>query len=231
MPVNVKGLIVVLFLSALVFALGKRTALHFMEEEDFKRRRNIWLILSAAAFLSQSFWLFSLVAVPILYWGGKKDTHPLAFYLLLMNVIPAIPVPIPTNGLGINQLFNLDILRLLSLCVLVPTAWRIHKSPDPNRIHGVRGMDLLVLGFGALKVALYVPPDLPNHVILHTSFTNNVRDALLYLIDIYVLYYVASRSASSTRVIRDALAAFCLSCTIMACVALFETLKHWLLYT
>lgn len=231
MPVNLKALIVVLALSGLVFALGKRTALHFTEEDDFARRRNIWFALSAAAFLAPNIWLFTLIAAPVLYWGGKRDTNPLAFYVLLMNVIPSFSIQIPTAGLGVKQLFGLDIFRILAFFVLIPAAWRLHKSDNPERIRGLQRLDLLVLGYGILRVALYVPPDLPNHVILHSSFTNTLRDAFLFFLDFYVLYYVASRSASSRRAIVDALAAFCLACTIMASVAVFESVKHWLLYT
>jgi hypothetical protein len=230
MPLNVKALIYVLALSGLVFALGKGIALHFMEEEDFKRRRNIWLLLSAAAFLSPSFWVFALVAVPVLYWGGKKDTHPLAFYLLLVNIIPSIPVQIPTAGLGINQLFQVDVFRLLSFCVVVPAAWRLHKSNASERSKEFRRLDLLVLGYCMLKILLYVPPDMPEHVILQNSFTNVLRKTLLILTDIYALYYLASRSASTRRAIVDALATFCLACTVMASIAVFESLKHFLLY-
>lgn len=231
MPLNVKEMIIVLALSTLVFAVGKSTALEFMDEGDFKRRRNVWLILSAAAFLSPSFWIFALVAAPSLYIGGRKDGNPLAFYLLLMNVIPSIPVDIPTNGLGIQQLFYLDIFRLLSICVLVPAALKLRRSGDPDRIRGLQGMDYLLIGYGILTVAFFVPPDRPDHVILHNSFTNVLRDAFLFVLDIYLVYYVASRSATRRRVIVDALAAFCLSCTVMATVAVFESVKHWRLYT
>ena len=231
MPLNVKELIIVLALSTLVFAVGRSTALQFMDEGDFKRRRNVWLILSAAAFLSPNFWLFALVAAPALYIGGRKDGNPMAFYLLLMNVIPSIPIQIPTNGLGIQQLFYLDIFRLLSICVLVPAALKLRRSDDPHRIRGLQGMDYLLIGYGILTVAFFVPPDRPDHVILHNSFTNVLRDALLFVLDIYLVYYVASRSATRKRVIVDPLAAFCLSCTVMATIAAFESVKHWLLYT
>lgn len=231
MPFNVKQLIIVLVLSALVFAVGKSTALEFMDEGDFKRRRNVWLILTAAAFLSPNFWLFALVAVPALYLGGRKDSNPMAFYLLLMNVIPSIPIQIPTNGLGIQQLFYLDIFRLLSLCVLVPAALKLRKSDDPRKIRGLQGMDYLLIGYGILTVAYFVPPDRPDHVILHNSPTNVLRDAFLFVLDIYLVYYVASRSATRKRVIVDALAAFCLSCTVMATIGVFESVKHWLMYT
>lgn len=228
MPVNVKALIVVLALSGLVFAFGKRTALHFMEEADFRRRRNVWLILSAAAFLSPTFWWFAPVAIPVLYWAGKKDTNPLAFYLLVMNVIPSIHVDIPT--VGINHLFDLDIFRLLSLCVVVPAALRVRKSRKLAGNAKLDFMDVLLLGYGVLQVALFVPPDLPSRVVLHSSPTNDLRTAFLFLVDIYFLYYLASRSCTSRRAFEDSLAAFCLACTILATIALFESLKHWLLY-
>lgn len=231
MPVNVKELIVVLGISILVFAFGKATALHFMDEADFMRRRNIWLILSAAAFLSPTFWWFTLIAAPTLYWAGKNDTNPLALYLLLMNVIPSISIPIPTGGLPIQQLFNLNIFRLLSLCVLVPAAWRLRNSREPNRVPGFDLMDYLLIGFGLLKVALFVSPYRPDHIILHNSFTNMLRGSFLFFIDIYVLYYIASRSCTTRRAIVDAMAAFAVSCIIMASVASFESVKHWLVYS
>jgi hypothetical protein len=231
MSIYLKQLIVVLGLSALVFAIGKSTALNFMDEADFKRRRNIWMLLSAAAFLSPNFWLFALVAAPALYWGGKRDSHPLAFYVLLMNVIPDISVEIPTDGLGIKKLFSLSIFRLLSLCVLLPAAWQLRKSKDPDRIKGLQGMDWLLLAYGVLQAVLFVSPDMHSNAVMHTSFTNELREAFLFVIDCYLLYYVASRSSSTQRAILDTLAAFCLACLVMASAAVFESWKHWLLYT
>ena len=98
--------------------------------------------------------------------------------------------------------------------MLLPAALRLRKSDDPNRIRGLQGMDYLLLGYGILTVAFFVPPDRPDQVILHNSFTNVLRDSFLFVLDIYLVYYVASRSATSKRVIVEALAAFCLSCTV-----------------
>jgi hypothetical protein len=227
--IYIKELIVVLGLSIPLFAALRHTALIFMDEADFNRRRNVWLILTCTAFLSPSFWLFAAVATPLLYWGGRKDTNPIAFYLFLLNVIPSITIPIPS--FLVQELFDLDILRLLSLCVLVPAALRIRKSRhlDPNA--RLTGMDYALLGFGILQVFLFIPPDLPNGVILQNSYTNDLRSAFLFLIDTYVVYYVASRSVTDRRKLLDAMAAFCLSCCLMALIAIFESVKHWLLYT
>ena len=91
-------------------------------------------------------------------------------------------------------------------------------------------MDFLLIAYGILTVVLYVPPDVSSKAYQHTSVTNVLRETVLYILDIYALYYVASRSCSSRRAILDVFAAFCLSCTIMATTAVFESVKHWLLY-
>lgn len=227
--IYLKELIVILGLSIPLFAALKPTALVFMDESDFKRRRNVWLILTCTAFLSPSFWLFAAIAAPVLYWGGRKDTNPIAFYLLLLNVIPPIAAAIPP--IVVKQLFDLDILRLLSFCVLVPAALRIRKTKAAEPAASVKTMDLALIGLGALQVLLFVPPDLGNRVILQNSLTNDLRSGFLFLVDTGVLYYLASRSATDRRKLLDALAAFCVSCCLMAFIAMFESVKHWLLYT
>lgn len=229
MWISIKELVVVLGFSIPLFAVAKSTALNFTDEGDYKRRRNVWLILTIAAFLSPSFWLFVAIAAPLLYWGSKKDTNAMGFYLLLMNVIPSIPIAIPT--VVIKQLFDLDIFRLLAFCVIVPAALRIRKSKGPEQINGMKVMDVALLGYGVLQVFLFVPPESIHHVTLQNSFTNDLRSAFLFLTDVYALYYVASRSCADRRKLLDALAAFCLSCSLIALIAIFESVKHWLLYT
>lgn len=228
MPLGLKELIVVLALGGMVFALGKPVALKFMAEGDLRLRRNAWLILTIAAFLSPSFWTFVLIAAPTLYIAGRRDSNPLALYLLLMGVIPPVAVEIP--AIAVNRIFELDIFRLLSICVLIPAAFRLRKSADADPLRGFTILDLLLLGYGVLQIVLFVPPDLPNHVILENSFTNGLRTAFLFVVDFYALYYVASRSPFTRDRLVEGLAAYCLCCTIMASVAIFESLKHWLLY-
>ena len=229
MAYELKLLIVVLGLSIPLFAIARSTALVFMDEADFKLRRNVWLVLTAVAFIVPSFWAFCLVAAPLSYWAGKRDRNPVALYLMLMSVIPPISVSIPP--ILINEIFSMDIFRLLSLCVLVPAALRLRKSKEAGQIGGLKLMDLALLGFGALTVVLYVPPDFGNGRILQNSATNDVRSVFLYMIDVYALYYVASRTCTDQKKLREAMAAFCLACALMALVALFEAAKRWLLYT
>ena len=61
MPLNVKNLIVDLAFSVVVFKFAKSTALLFSSEQDFARRRNLWYVLTVAAILSPSIWLYVLM--------------------------------------------------------------------------------------------------------------------------------------------------------------------------
>jgi len=224
-----KELIVILAIAGLTFRLAKPTALRFSAGADFLRRRNVWLALTIIAFLSPNFWIFAFFAVPIYIWTGRKDSNPIAAYLLLMHVAPPVSVDLP--AIGISQLFSLDNYRLLSFCILIPIALRARRSIDRDRTARSRMTDLLLLAFLVVQCAGFVPPDLPNHVILQDSVTNLLRRAFLDFIDIFVLYYAVSRSCDDRRKIVDAQAAFCLSSGIMAIVATFEHFKGWLLYT
>jgi O-antigen ligase len=91
-------------------------------------------------------------------------------------------------------------------------------------------MDYLLLAYGVLQIVLFVPADVPSHEIIPDSFTSMLRRALLFFVDTYVLYFAISRTCSSARSIRDALAAYCLSSAVMSLVGGFEGARHWLLY-
>jgi hypothetical protein len=225
---NFKELVVVLGISAIAFLFLKPFALRFTAESDFNRRRNLWLVLTFVGFLSPNIWLYVLVAGPLLLWAGRKDSNPIALYLVLLHVIPPVAVPIPLPGA--NTFFDISNYRLLALCILIPTVWRLRTDPAAPEARGLQGMDLLLLAYGVLQTVLYVRPDIPTAYLLHDSTTNVLRRLFLFLLDIYALYYAVSRSCSSKTKIVDAMAAFCVVCCVMALQGVFENLRHWLLY-
>jgi hypothetical protein len=225
---TIKRLLVVLIIAATVFYFARPIALRFMSGEDFSRRRLVWLVMTTVAFLSPSFWLYVLVGIPVFVWANRKDSNPTALYLLMLHVIPPIAFAIPL--LGNNGLFDLDNYRLLAFCVLLPATMRYLKNRQEPTGGGVGAMDVLLLVFGALQVALYTPPDLPNHVLVPDSPTNMLRRAVLFFLDIYLLYFTVSRTCQSRRKVVEAAATYCLASALMASIALFENVRHWLLY-
>jgi O-Antigen ligase len=225
---SIKALIVVLAIAGIVFRLAKPIALRFMSEDDFLRRRLVWFVLTCASFVSPSFWLYLLVAVPVLVWSYRKDSNPIGLYLMMLYVIPPVGVIIPV--LGNNGLFPLDNYRLLALCVLLPAVIRYRKTS-----HGARGgafgaMDILLLAFGVLQIVLYTAPDLPFHFVIPDSPSNVLRRTVLFFLDTYLLYFAVSRICRSRQKMMDAAASLCLSCAVLAAIAIFERAKGWLLY-
>ena len=61
------------------------------------------------------------------------------------------------------------------------------------------------------------------------TLTDSLRRAFESCFDIFVSYYVLSRSSSRCE-IQELLVAFCVVCAVMAAIATFEGAKHWLLY-
>ena len=225
---SIKALIVVLTIAATIFYLAKPIALRFMSGEDFSRRRLVWFVLTAVGFVSPNFWLYALVAVPMFVWAGRNDSNPIALYLLMLHVIPPVAVNIPV--LGNNGLFPLDNYGLLALCVLLPATIRYRKNPEGPMPGAFGAMDILLLAFGVLQVALYTPPDLPHHFVIPDSPSNALRRGVLFLLDTYLLYFAVSRICQSRKKMVDAAATFCLAGAVMAAIALFEHTKGWLLY-
>lgn len=228
MSVNARALVIVLAVSAIAFHYARPLALKCCAPEEFARRRNIWFILTIAGFLLPSFWLFVLIAAPLLIWAGRKDTNPIALYLLLMHVIPPLSEQIPVAG--IHELFSVNMYRLLSATILLPAALRVRRSQGDSPGGYSKAMEFLLIAYGILQVVLFIRPDVPNPQLYQNSLTTCLRTAFLFLIDAYLLYYVASRAASDRRRLNDALAAFFIACLIMAPLAVFEGLKHWALY-
>ena len=217
---NIKALIVVLAIAATVFHLAKPIALQFISGDDFLRRRLVWFVLTAVSFVSPNIWLYALIAVPMLVWANRNDSNPIALYLLMLHVIPPVGVIIPI--LGNNGLFPLDNYRLLALCVLLPAAIRYRKNEEEATAGRLGAMDVLLLAFGALQVALYTPPDLPHHLLIPDSPSNVLRRAVLFFLDTYLLYFTVTRTCQSRRKMVDAAATFCLACAVMAAIAMFE---------
>jgi O-antigen ligase len=225
---SIKSLIVVLTIAATVFYLAKPTALRFMSGEDFSRRRLVWFVLTTVGFVSPNFWLYALVAVPMFVWAGRKDSNPIALYLLMLHVIPPVAVSIPV--LGNNGLFPLDNYGLLALCVLLPATIRYRKNSEGPMPGAFGAMDVLLLAFGVLQVALYTPPDLPHHFVIPDSPSNALRRGVLFLLDTYLLYFAVSRICQSQKKMVDAAATFCLAGAVMAAIGIFEHTRGWLLY-
>lgn len=76
MPEHFRALIVILFLASVVFLLARRPATDLIPLSDFKRRRNLWFLLTLLAFVSHSFWLYWVRAPSSCLSPGAASTTP-----------------------------------------------------------------------------------------------------------------------------------------------------------
>jgi hypothetical protein len=218
---NLKALVVVLAIALVMFAIAKPFCLHFMAEKDFLRRRNVWFALTITAFVTPSFWLFAAIALPVLAWSASKDTNPLALYMLVFCIIPPV-ISFELPVVGLNALFRLNYVRLVAFAILIPLAWKLLKSKDNREALKLTKIDWFVLGFAALHLTLLLP---------YESVTHNMRRWVLHFLDIMILYFVATRACRGRQDIIEVMATYCLLCAVLAPIAIFESQRHWLLYT
>src|SRR6476660_4544177 len=119
MPEHLRAFVVVAVLSVMSFLVLRRPVVAMgMAEEDFRRRRNLWLAVTALAFFTSNFWIFMLLAGGLLLFA-RKERNPFALYLFLLCAVPPYAVALP--GLGIvNTLFEFNFPLILALLGLLP---------------------------------------------------------------------------------------------------------------
>lgn len=221
MPIHLRALIVIIFLAVVVFAFTKAPACAVAStQHDFERRRNLWIAVTIIAFLAHNFWVYIASTTALLLFFLPRETNKLALFFFLLFAVPAIESQI--SGMGvINHFFSINYLRLLSLTILLPSYLSLRKQKNVTPF--LRFLtDKFVFGYIILLFLL---------MLNASTFTNALRHGILYgFLDVFLPYYVASRSLQDLKQFRDALMAFVIASMILSLIGVFEFLKHWLLY-
>lgn len=226
MPENIRALIVILFLATITFAFAARSASAIINREDFTRRRNIWFALTLAAFLSHNFWLFLAITLLLLIYTKRRESNLPALYFFILFVVPVSIVQVPGMGL-VNFLFDLTYARVLALLILFPSFLYLRKQSDTPAF-GRTGPDKVLAAYLLLTAILYFREGSSTYVTY--TFTNSLRQVFYLFIDIFLPYFVISRSLKSLQSFRDALLSLVLAIMVLAPMAFFEFAKSWLLY-
>lgn len=218
---DLKALIVILALSVPVFLIARAPACEFANEKaDFDRRRNLWIGITLLAFVAHSFWIYVTGAVLLVAFAAQRETNRLALFVALMMAVPAFSEIIPGIG-GIRQIISLTHVRMLSIVLLLPAYLAIRRQPEVLPF-GRTAADMCLLGYVVLQLVLQVSI---------ASFTAISRSAIYSFTDVFLPYYVASRGLRDLRAYRDTLMAMVFAVVLMAPVAVFEYVRHWLLYS
>ena len=219
MPEYLRALIVILVLSTIVFAFAHRPACGISGSRDFTWKRNLWFVLTLAAFLSQSFWIYAVIAIPLVIYAYSRETNPPALFFFILFVMPMATIPISGMGL-INYFFELSHARILELFILFPFFLTLLLRGD-TIIFGRTGPDKFLAAYMLLAIALY---------LRQTTLTDTARQAFYMFIDVFLPYFVISRSLKDMQAFPVALLSLVLAIMVVALVAVFEASRHWLLY-
>jgi O-antigen ligase len=220
MPEHLRAVIVILVLSTAVFAVANRPACAISATGDFTRRRNLWFILTTSVFLAYNFWLYLCAAIPLLAYANRRETNPPALFFFILFVLPLGIVTIPGFGL-INFLFELTNFRVIALFVLLPAFFSLRRQRD-NPSFGRLWTDKVFAIYLLITVALYFRAN---------TETNVLRLAFYTFLDAFLPYFVISRSLKTIQSFRDALLSLVIAIMVMAPIAGFESVRHWLLYS
>jgi hypothetical protein len=221
MPVHLKALLVIVALAMAVFVLSKSFACSSATTPaDFDRRRNLWFAVIIAAFLAHNYYIFAAIASVLLIGAAKSDSNRFAMYFLMLFAVPMYEKMI--SGLGIaNHLFMLDYSRLLALVVLFPAMKMVIDGNDYLSF-GRTSSDKFIAGYLLLNLGLTLSVN---------TITNSFRLGVFYpFLDVFLPYFVASRTVRNLSAFKDVLMAFAVASLILSAIAAFEYARHWLLY-
>jgi hypothetical protein len=220
MPTHLRAFVFIAFMTLVMFALiRKPITASLISDEDFLRRRNAWFAITAAAFLSHNFWVFSVITAGVAWYTAQRDRNPLALYVSLVFAVPLFQIPIPGFGI-VNYLFMLDHQRLLAIVLLLPLVFRGVQSKEPvDSVHRI--VHAFVLMYWAMVVVNY---------LIYDSPTETMRAALVYGLSAWVLFYAAARGANSVRQLRETMMMYVMAMSVLGIVGIFEMLRGWQVY-
>lgn len=218
MPETIKSLIVILVLGSVILHLHRRNLPSISSVREIKQWQFLWIACSSAAFLSNNYWLFILIIVAtIKLRTNSNKASQFTNYIWLLPLLPVLEKDIPGIG-GIRFLFELSYPRLLSLIILLP----LFLSQSDKRLAFFR-----LPGDKILTLFLLV------NIILTSrngEITNILRSNFYLFIDIFLPYYVASRTLVRLHDFRKFAFAFFSTVSILVIIALFGLVKGWHLY-
>lgn len=221
MPEHLRALVVVLVFGVGCFYVARGAiAPSLLPLDTFKRWRLWWLGCTLVLFLSHAAWLYLLIVAVALLAYRRREAHVMGLYFVLLFAAPPTPMQLP--GLGIiDHLWELDHSRLLALCLLLPAALSLMQRATTPR-WGSSPVDWMVLGYLVLLSLL---------AFREGNVTSGFRTVFSRWVDIFLPYYVASRSIRNEEGFRHALTGFLLAAMILSLIGIFEMLRSWKLYS
>ncbi len=212
-----KALFVVSVLALAAFVYARMAFGDIVAPATIRRWRNIFLAVTAVAFLVPNYWLMlAALAVIVVVFGAAEKFKP-ALYLLLIFAVPAASKIVPGFG-GINNFLEIYPFNLLALVILVPLMARA------SEVKGGRGgalAEAAFIGYALVVLAL---------AFRDTTATDGIRRTTAFLLTAIPQYFVFSRVRWTIERLRLATAALVIPLIALSAVAAAEVVLSWHLY-
>ena len=219
MPEYLYALLQILLLSAAFFSFADRPVVAIIGHGHFTRRRNLWFGLTLAAFLAPSFWVYAFIAMPLLIYTNRREINPPALFFFILFALPSGAIQL--TGLGfVSHLFELSHARILALVILLPAFFSLIRQSDTLPF-GHAGADKVLAAYLLLTVILY---------LRETTVTDTLRQTFYLFIDVFLPFFVISRSLKNLKIFKDAMLSLVIAIMLLALIAVVESFRDWLLY-
>ena len=218
MPEHIKALIFILLLATIGFYFSRKLTAQEIPNNDFKRWKNVWFAVVITAFLASNYWVFIALSSVLIIIITKQIKNKMALFFILVFALP--PFQKSISGFGIvNSFFALDYIRFIELIILLPASLAIFKR------NNFTSFSILTDKFILIYIILIAILELRG-----TTITDSFRTLFYTLLEIFLPYYVASRSIKNLSQMNYAVNAFLTSTIVVALISTFESAKRWLLY-
>jgi hypothetical protein len=224
MPPHISAFVYIMAMAVTVFlVLEKPMTASLMTVQAYRLRRNVWLGIVAAAFLSHNYFVFIAIVVALVVFALPRERNPMALYFTIFLAVPNYDYALPGFGL-VNYLHYMSHSRLMAILVLAPLAFRLVQSREPT-IPAQRINNSFVLMFCALSFTIG---------FLAFGAAHTTANKLRYGIDLILLtwlpFYVASRYIRDLRQFRETLAMMMVAFCLLGLMAVFESVRGWLMF-
>lgn len=219
-------LLAVVFTVTLLAAYVFRSAFKdIFSKTEYRRVWTLVLLGVTASYLCRFPAVFLLVVAGIGVYGalatGRGPAGKIGIYVLFACTLPPINQVLGGFG-GINYLLNVDHRRVLSLLLLSWAAIEIMAAKATPRTVKFLWVDLLVVGYQALRFALNVP---------HSTYTTLARILAESTLDILLPYFVVTRGVRSMADLRFVCGYLFIGIAFVASVGVAETVLQHNLYS
>lgn len=220
MPEHIRALIIVVVLSGLSWVALQPALKNLGAATEWRAWRLHWFAVTLTAFLVGSFWIYAAVTGLLLLTRKITPVTALAACCLLLFAVPAASINVPGFGL-INYFVSLNQPQLLALLLLVPAGFFLSRQKNTLRL-GATPADKLLLAYVLLVGLLQ---------LREANLTSSLRGGYYLVMGAVLPYYVASRAPRHLRDFRIVMLAFVGAAALLGILAVFETVKHWNLYS